>query len=89
MDVITDLKLAIALLRDKRILVSANSKTRTLILMRESKIIVLSENVTYTITEEDFIDIYRNDTFVIYTQDTFDSVAASEKDSEYYSWRHK
>ena len=89
MDVITDLKLAIALLRDKRILVSSNSKARTLILMRDSKIVVLSENATYTITEEDFVDIFKNDTFVIYTQDTYDALAASEKDIEYYSWRHK
>ena len=89
MDTINDLRLALVLLRDKRILVSATAKIKTLILMRESKIVVTNENVTYTISEEDFLELFKNDTFVVYKQDNFDSSQLESKDIEYYSWRHK
>lgn len=89
METVNDLKYALALLRDKRILVTSDAKSKTLILMCESKIIVKNDNATYTISEKDFLELFKNAEFAIYTQDTFDAITANEKDGEYYSWKHK
>lgn len=89
MEVINNTKLAIALLNDKKILVSNASKNKTLILMQEGKIIVKSDSATYTISQEDFVELFKNDTFYLYEIDNYDANVASQKDIEYYSWRHK
>ena len=86
---ITNLKLALTLLNEKKILVPRSAKNKTLILMQEGKIIVSNANVTYTISKNDFAAIYQNETFFIYEEDHIDSTLQNQKDAEYYSWRHK
>ena len=73
----------------KKILVPRSAKNKTLILMHEGKIIVSNANVTYTISKNDFVDIYRNETFFIYEEEHTDTTLQNQKDAEYYSWRHK
>ncbi len=89
MDELVDVRYALNLLKEKKILIARSDPKRTLILMRDGLITVKNQNLTYTINQDDFLDIYKDEQFFIYEDDGFDPKEALAKDAEYYSWRHK
>lgn len=89
MDDVVDVRYALNLLKEKKILIARSDPKRTLILMRDGLITVKSQNLTYTVNQDDFLDIYKDEVFFIYEDDGFDPKEALEKDAEYYGWRHK
>ena len=85
---ITDLQVALNLLRNCRIL-TLISPNKTLFLMVDGKIQVIGSSSRYTLTIDEFIELYKDCRFGVLEKQTTDLEAALEKDAEYYSWKHK
>lgn len=85
---ISDLQTVLNYLRNRRIL-TVVSPYRTLLLMIENRIQVISQTSRYSLSIEEFLDLYQESRFVLLEEGTSDIEAILEKDAEYYSWRHK
>lgn len=76
---------AIEALKSKNILFS---KSKFFKLQANNKVLVVDVNVKYSLTIEEFLDLYKKEEFVIYKDEKEESVD-NKKDEEYYSWEHK
>ena len=85
---ITDLQIALNYLKNCRILALV-SPNKTLFLMVDGKIQVIGTSSRYTLSIEEFLDLYQDCRFTVLEKQTTDLEAALEKDAEYYSWKHK
>ena len=85
--VINDIKIAILMLKEKKVLLSFNNKTKTYFVLRNNKIYVFTDNSSYTLSLEIFTELYKENEFVeyVYNEQTFDF----SRDDEYYNWKHK
>ncbi len=75
------------MLQDKEIVVTMNNGVQYLALKKD-KVIVKSDQATYTLQLDDFKELYCDNTFYLYEPDSIEELN-SEKDQEYYSWSHK
>lgn len=85
---ICDLQQALAYLRNRRIL-ALDAPTRTLILMIENRIQVITQSSRFSLSIEEFLDLYQDNRFWLLEEGTNDIEVALERDAEYYSWKHK
>ena len=69
-------------LKDQEIVISSN---RTSFYMQNSLITAINNGTRFTLSIEDFTDLYSKETFFLYKPD--DSTVNTEKDEEYYSWK--
>lgn len=83
-----DIQRAIGILRSARIL-SSTTAPKTLFLMIEGKIQVITQDARYTIHVDDFLDLYKDMQFIVLESENTDIEVALAKDAEYYSWHHK
>ena len=85
--VINDIKIAILMLKEKKVLLSVNNKNKTYFILKNDKIYVFNDNSSYTLPLEMFTELYSKNEFIeyIYNEQTFDF----SRDDEYYSWKHK
>ena len=83
-----DIQRAIGILRSARIL-SSTTAPKTLFLMIEGKIQVITVDARYTISVDDFLELYKDMQFIVLESENTDIEAALAKDAEYYSWHHK
>lgn len=85
--VINDIKIAILMLKEKKVLLSVNNKTKTYFILKNDKIYVFNDNSSYTLSLEMFIELYSKNEFIeyVYNEQSFDF----SRDDEYYNWKHK
>lgn len=85
--VINDIKIAILMLKEKKVLLSVNNKNKTYFIFKNDKIYVFNDNSSYTLSLEMFTELYSKNEFIeyIYNEQTFDF----SRDDEYYNWKHK
>ncbi|MDY2889166.1 MAG: hypothetical protein SOU19_06315 [Candidatus Caccosoma sp.] len=85
--VINDIKIAILMLKEKKVLLSVNNKNKTYFILKNDKIYVFNDNSSYTLPLEMFTELYSKNEFIeyIYNEQTFDF----SRDDEYYNWKHK
>ncbi len=85
--VINDIKIAILMLKEKKVLLSVNNKNKTYFILKNDKIYVFNDNSSYTLSLEMFTELYSKNEFIeyIYNEQTFDF----SRDDEYYNWKHK
>ncbi|MBR3693906.1 MAG: hypothetical protein IKL88_05220 [Erysipelotrichales bacterium] len=83
-----DIQRSIGILRSARIL-SSTTAPKTLFLMIEGKIQVITVDARYTISVDDFLELYKDMQFIVLESENTDIEAALAKDAEYYSWHHK
>lgn len=85
--VINDIKIAILILKEKKVLLSVNNKNKTYFILKNDKIYVFNDNSSYTLSLEMFTELYSKNEFIeyIYNEQTFDF----SRDDEYYNWKHK
>ena len=88
MNTTCDIQRALGYLRSRYIL-SSTTFPKTLFLMIEGKIMVITQDARYTITTDDFLNLYQDMLFGILERENTDIEAALAKDAEYYSWHHK
>lgn len=85
--VINDIKIAILMLKEKKVLLSVNNKNKTYFILKNDKIYVFNDNSSYTLSLEMFTELYSKNEFIeyIYNEQAFDF----SRDDEYYNWKHK
>lgn len=85
--VINDIKIAILMLKEKKVLISVNNKNKTYFILKNDKIYAFNDNSSYTLSIEMFTELYSKNEFIeyIYNEQTFDF----SRDDEYYNWKHK
>lgn len=85
--VINDIKIAILMLKEKKVLLSVNNKTKTYFILKNDKIYVFNDNSSYTLSLEMFTELYSKNEFIeyVYNEQSFDF----SRDDEYYNWKHK
>lgn len=85
--VINDIKIAILMLKEKKVLLSVNNKTKTCFILKNDKIYVFNDNSSYTLSLEMFTELYSKNEFIeyVYNEQSFDF----SRDDEYYNWKHK
>lgn len=85
--VINDIKIAILMLKEKKVLLSVNNKNKTYFILKNDKIYAFNDNSSYTLSLEMFTELYSKNEFIeyIYNEQTFDF----SRDDEYYNWKHK
>ena len=85
--VINDIKIAILMLKEKKVLLSVNNKNKTYFILKNDKIYAFNDNSSYTLSLELFTELYSKNEFIeyIYNEQTFDF----SRDDEYYNWKHK
>ena len=85
--VINDIKIAILMLKEKKVLLSVNNKTKTYFILKNDKIYVFNDNSSYTLSLEMFTELYSKNEFIeyVYNEQFFDF----SRDDEYYNWKHK
>lgn len=71
-------------LKDKEIVVTVE---RTFFYLQEGRIVVKGTNSRYTLSPEDFVSLYNNETFFLYKP--LEGSIDLDKDDEYYSWKSK
>ena len=86
-NVINDIKIAILMLKEKKVLLSVNNKNKTYFILKNDKIYAFNDNSSYTLSLEMFTELYSKNEFIeyIYNEQTFDF----SRDDEYYNWKHK
>ena len=85
--VINDIKIAILMLKEKKVLLSVNNKNKTYFILKNDKIYVFNDNSSYTLSLEMFTELYSKNEFIeyVYNEQSFDF----SRDDEYYNWKHK
>jgi len=78
------IKEAINLLKEKVVL-KDNSNNK--FIYKKKKIYVYSSNSSYSLSSEDFFELFKDSKFII--EDFEDNGIDLEKDKEYYSFKHK
>ena len=67
--------------------VVVKNSSNALFKMRNKKVWVKCINATYTLSFDDFLELYKDEKFIIF--DDNDVLVDSKKDEEYYSFKHK
>lgn len=62
-------------------------ETRAIVYYRNKRVCILEPHWHTTLSEDDFIYLYKNQTFALYMGQDFE--ISNEKDQEYYAWRNK
>ena len=85
--VINDIKIAILMLKEKKVLLSVNNKNKTYFILKNDKIYDFNDNSSYTLSLEMFTELYSKNEFIeyVYNEQSFDF----SRDDEYYNWKHK
>ena len=77
---------ALVLLKKHMLLVANVQNSKSYFFMKEKYICVLTNNSSFKLKEEDFLDLFKDTKF--YIKDDENSIDIDiEKDKEYYSWR--
>lgn len=63
-------------------------ENRTVVYIKNGAYFLMNENWHTKIKEDDFLEMFENNTFMIW-EDSIDEGISSQKDEEYYAWRHK
>ena len=84
MEEIIEIELAVNLLKEG-IILKDNLKNR--FICKKKRVHVYSLNSSYSLSFEEFIELFKNNKFMI--EDFDDSQIDLEKDKEYYSFKHK
>ena len=63
-------------------------ENKTAICIKESAYFLMNENWHTKIKEDDFMEMFENNTFMIW-ENSLDEGIKKKKDEEYYAWRHK
>ena len=84
MEDIIEIDLAINLLKEG-IILKDNLNNR--FINKRKRIRVYSLNSSYSVSYDEFLDLFKNNKFIIENYD--DCQIDSEKDKEYYSFKHK
>lgn len=84
MEDIFDVNQALEILKEK-VVIKDNLKNK--FVCRKNKIWVYSSNSSYSLNFKDFIELFKEHKFMI--EDFDDSTIDTEKDKEYYNFKHK
>ena len=76
------------LLKDKEIVFIQKGNDAVFFAVQKDKIVAKSTGSTYRLNENEFTELFQNETFYLYETAVQDTVN-HEKDEEYYSWQHK
>lgn len=63
-------------------------ENRTVVCIKNGIYFLMNENWHTKVKEENFIEMFENNTFMIWEDSTEEGIS-SQKDEEYYAWRHK
>lgn len=63
-------------------------ENKTAVCIKESAYFLMNENWHTKIKEDDFMEMFENNTFMIW-ENSLDEGISLQKDEEYYEWRHK
>lgn len=85
--IINDIKIAIIMLKEKKILLSINDKIKTYFIYKNNKIYVFNGNSSYTLSIDIFSELYSNSEFIEYVDN--EQLFDFSRDEQYYSWKHK
>ena len=76
-------------LKEYEILVSIADKKKVFFRRKEDRIRVRVEGLSYSLSVEEFKELYGTYTFYVYEKEEDEVFIDKEKDDEYYSWWHK
>ena len=82
-EIIDNIDNAIALLKNQKILYS----NKTYFVMKKQKVLIIGLNSKYSLTFEEFKDLYKENKFIVYEEN--DENFDFSRDDEYYGWKHK
>ena len=71
-------------LKEKEIVILAD---RTFFYLQDGRIVVKGLNSRYTLSPEDFVSLYTNETFFLYKP--LEGSIDLEKDEDYYTWKSR
>lgn len=63
-------------------------ENKTTVCIKESAYFLMNENWHTKIKEDDFMEMFENNTFMIWENSLGEGISL-QKDEEYYVWRHK
>lgn len=75
---------AISFLKEGKIILFFSDKSKYLASLKRQKIFIMSKNLTYYLTFEDFEELYQDASFYLYEES--DENIDIKKDEEYYSY---
>lgn len=86
-EIIESIDKAIALLKNHKLLFTNHLNNKTYFVEKKQKVLVIGLNCKYSLSYEEFKDIYDGAKFVVYeeNEESFDF----SRDDEYYGWKHK
>lgn len=75
---------AISFLKEGKIILFFSDKSKYLASLKRQKIFIMSKNLTYYLSLEDFEELYQDASFYLYEES--DEAIDIKKDEEYYSY---
>lgn len=89
MEKIESLELLESYLKEGRVICTIAKSSVTRFVWKQELIHVYGEHAHYTLTFQDFLDLFSHESLYLYEKDEEYVEISKEKDDEYYGWYHK